>query len=139
MSTSPNVDLAALSHTPIHEYIAQDVLKQALQQPPFVPLAGAVNLRDLGAAVPSGVRRGLIFRSATLTLFAQESLDYLYTDLHIRREFDLRSQRETEADPSPSYQWDRVGMVISRQGTRLCGDGGICRRRWCQGLLGHVS
>jgi hypothetical protein len=101
---STTVDLLTISSIPIQDLIPEEALKQALQQSPFVPIPGALNLRDLGASAPSHLKRGLIFRSGTPSALAPESLARLYTDLHIRRIFDLRSKREFNEDPVPNIQ-----------------------------------
>jgi hypothetical protein len=98
------VDLLTISSIPIQDQIPEEALKQALQQTPFVTLPGALNLRDLGASAPSLVKRGLIFRSGTPSTLPPESLARLYTDLNIRRIFDLRSKREVNEDPTPNIQ-----------------------------------
>src|ERR1700712_3855985 len=95
------MDLAALSQTPIQEPIPEDVVRQALLQPPFLTLPGAFNLRDVGGSAPSFVKQGLIFRSGSLAPVPQESANRLHTELHIHRVFDLRSQREVESAPTP--------------------------------------
>ena len=115
MSIPLSVDLATLSQAPIQEPIPEDVFKQALQQSPFIPIDKALNLRDLGASTPAFVRRGLIFRSGTLSPLHLESLQRLHTDLHICCIFDLRSQRETEFDPIPDIRGiERVWLAPAK-------------------------
>jgi protein-tyrosine phosphatase len=75
----------------------------ALQDLPYaVPLEGASNLRDLGGwQVADGrrVRRGLIYRSATLANLTEADLAQVAA-LGIRTVCDLRGVRESELRPS---------------------------------------
>jgi len=72
----------------------------ALPTPPFTVAPGLANLRDAGGYAvaprpgeyPNGamVKRGLLYRSADLTMVGQEAVDVL-RKLKIQRVFDLRS------------------------------------------------
>jgi len=70
--------------------------------PISVPLAGASNLRDLGGwrtANGRRVRRGVVFRSASLATLTDADVDTIAT-LGLRTVCDLRGEREAAMAPS---------------------------------------
>lgn len=69
-----------------------------------LPLAGAVNFRDMGGLTTVDARtikRGILFRAAELTGLTETDLSYL-ASLQIRRIFDYRRAEEADRKPDPS-------------------------------------
>ncbi|KFA63388.1 hypothetical protein S40285_01842 [Stachybotrys chlorohalonatus IBT 40285] len=81
----------------------------ALPSPPFIPVAGIPNLRDIGGYPvhsPRGhlIRPGIVFRSADPSGVTPPGLTTLLTDLRVAHVYDLRSPAEATrfaAAPSP--------------------------------------
>ncbi|KFA47543.1 hypothetical protein S40293_02174 [Stachybotrys chartarum IBT 40293] len=81
----------------------------ALPSPPFIPVPGIPNLRDIGGypvASPPGhlIRPGVVFRSADPSGVTPPGLTTLLTDLRVAHVYDLRSPAEATrfaAAPSP--------------------------------------
>ena len=67
----------------------------------YVPLQGALNLRDIGGYAADGgrIRRGVVFRSDHLSTLTEADLDTI-DQLGIRSVFDFRGQHEIELQPS---------------------------------------
>ena len=65
-----------------------------LSSPPFVPVEGVINFRDLGLSSTNQVRPGLLFRSGELTHLTPTGAETLAASLNISAVFDLRSETE---------------------------------------------
>lgn len=65
-----------------------------LSSPPFIPVEGVINFRDLGLSSTNQIHPGLLFRSGELTHLTPAGADTLASSLHIRAVFDLRSETE---------------------------------------------
>ncbi|KAI8966375.1 tyrosine phosphatase family-domain-containing protein [Daldinia sp. FL1419] len=78
-----------------------------LPSPPFVPIAGLPNFRDLGGYPVDDskiVRRGLIFRSSEPSKVTDDGVSKLQ-ELGIAKVFDLRSAVEIEKGVRDGYDW----------------------------------
>ncbi|KAF1970475.1 hypothetical protein BU23DRAFT_537858 [Bimuria novae-zelandiae CBS 107.79] len=94
-------DLAILTDTDINTPIDPTTLTQALHSPPFIPIPGIINLRDLGLFPSSPIAPGLIYRSGALHNLPASSLQALQADRGIKLILDLRSARERDRSPDP--------------------------------------
>ncbi|KAF8663464.1 hypothetical protein AX16_001034 [Volvariella volvacea WC 439] len=86
-----------------------------LSRPPFVTIAGVINVRDLGTypsiTHPGKVTRPkLLFRSAELSAITEEGKNQLRS-LGIKRVFDLRSDTEIQKYNSPLPQIEGVEVT----------------------------
>ncbi|KAF2674173.1 hypothetical protein BT63DRAFT_366642 [Microthyrium microscopicum] len=94
-------NLLNLAHTPITAAIDEHELAVAITSPPFIPLASALNLRDIGSLERSTVRPALCYRSGTLHKMKPDDLAFLRDVCQIHTIFDLRVEKERLRDPSP--------------------------------------
>ncbi|GKU06658.1 tyrosine-protein phosphatase [Fusarium langsethiae] len=94
-------ELEARSATDARDVIPLKPLAAALSSKPFIPTRSLLNIRDLGAVPGSAICPGRIFRSGTLDSAAgdPEAISWLATN--IKTVFDLRSEEERAAYPSP--------------------------------------
>jgi protein tyrosine/serine phosphatase len=97
-------DLHDLIHTDINTSIPNPILTEALKQPPFIPIPGIINIRDLGALPDSPIRHNLLYRSGALHKLPASSLVALKDDLGIKMILDLRSEREIARSPNPTIE-----------------------------------
>jgi hypothetical protein len=95
------VDLKQLSAISIKESIPKDALKTALATPPFVPLEGSLNLRDIGLLPGSPIKPGLIYRSGSLHNIPSSLFPRFHNELNIKTVFDLRHEKERQQFPEP--------------------------------------
>ncbi|KAM0344583.1 hypothetical protein ACHAPU_007357 [Fusarium lateritium] len=95
------VELEALSATHTRDPIPLDSLTPALNSKPFVPSRSLINIRDLGAVPGSAIRPGRIFRSGMLDAAAADPEAISWLASNVRTVFDLRSEEERAAYPSP--------------------------------------
>ena len=114
-------DLNVFLSTPILQPLDQDRAAALLSAPPFVLVPGVVNIRDIGGlalnsnstdAIPLVVRKGRLYRAATLNDIAPEGKDALRS-LNIGAVFDLRTLREVRksANIAPGDLDPRAGLV----------------------------
>ncbi|KAF2420563.1 hypothetical protein EJ08DRAFT_24944 [Tothia fuscella] len=96
--------LPQIASTSIFHAIPDNVLADALTTPPFVPIPGALNLRDLGLLTPSTVKPGLIYRSGALHTLPPSSTPFLKSQLHLRKIYDFRSENERAKGPDPEVE-----------------------------------
>lgn len=103
--------LRSLAETDVRTPIPPETLLPAIQQPPFIPVPGTFNTRDLGllTASPPKIRPGFLYRSGALDHLSADGQAVLRDQLGVRRIFDLRSQTEQAASPDPSI--DGVEVV----------------------------
>jgi len=102
MPSPTPADLLALSTTDVRTPIPRSQLIPALAAPPFLYIDGTFNTRDLGGLPGSALRRGLAFRSGSLTGLTPDGAAALGA-LGVRRVFDLRSRAERAASgPDPA-------------------------------------
>jgi len=94
-------NLLEIASTSITSTIPDDVLKAALLEPPFVPIPGALNLRDLGLIPSAKLKPGLLYRSGALSSLPPTSVTSLSTELKLKTIFDFRQTRERVQNPDP--------------------------------------
>lgn len=99
---SVQYDLKELVETDMQLEIPKPLLFQVLSNPPFVPVPGIINLRDLGMIPSSPIRRGLIYRSGALHNVPPSSLTQLKDGLGLKLILDLRTEREITRSPNPT-------------------------------------
>lgn len=102
------VQLRALAETDVREPIPSVQLSPALRTPPFVPVPGTFNTRDLGLLESNSssrpkIRPGFVYRSGGLDQLCHhlEGQAQLRGALGVRRVFDLRTRAERAAAPDP--------------------------------------
>lgn len=105
---SAHNDLHNLSCTNINAPIPESLLTKALTEPPFIPIPGILNLRDLGALPNSPIRRNLLYRSGALMNLTVPSITSLKDELGIKMILDLRSERECARLPTPVIEGMRI-------------------------------
>lgn len=85
----------------------------------FLHFQGAENFRDLGGySTTDGkhVRWGKLFRSNALSSLAPEDVQYLVTDLHLKKDFDVRGDSEVNAAPDHVTNMKYTRLPISSDG-----------------------
>lgn len=78
----------------------------------LLPLTGAINFRDMGGLETADgrrVKKGILFRAASLTGLTEEDKRYL-ENLQIKRVFDYRRQEEADRNPDPP-----IGLAINER------------------------
>jgi protein tyrosine/serine phosphatase len=98
------IDLAEISSIRITEAIPQDILAASLATPPFVPVEGSLNLRDIGLLPNSPIKPGILFRSGSLHTIPDPSIAKLHLDLGITTIFDLRHEQERTQWSEPTIE-----------------------------------
>jgi hypothetical protein len=109
------LDLLQIASTPITTAIPDSVLSDALQHPPFIPIPGAINLRDIGQIPSAKVKPGLIYRSGNLYALPPSSVPLLSSKLKLRTIFDLRQATERERNPSPELEGIETVLLPSSE------------------------
>lgn len=94
-------ELKALVETDMSTPINPAILSTVLANPPFIPVLGIINIRDVGLSSSSHIRPGLVYRSGALNNLPASSLDILKNELGIKLILDLRSEREVARSPNP--------------------------------------
>lgn len=98
----PLYNIAEVLETDMTIPIPEPALAHLLSQPPFLPIPGILNLRDLGLSAPSYIRPNLLFRSGALASpLPPSSIASLKDTLSIKIILDLRSEREIARAPDP--------------------------------------
>jgi hypothetical protein len=92
--------LMQASNTATFEIIPDDILEKALKTPPFIPLPGTLNLRTL--EYPGLIIPNIVFRSGNLAWWPTSSIEQLYMQYGVVTIFDIRRERETQTEPSPT-------------------------------------
>jgi hypothetical protein len=96
--------LLTIAQTSINEAIPDEILKPALTTPPFIPIPGALNLRDLGLIPSPKIKKSLIYRSGALHHLPKNSIPLLRSTLNLNTVFDFRTAREREKYPEPEIE-----------------------------------
>jgi hypothetical protein len=106
-STQPNQpSLFDLVQTDMSTPLSPSFLS-VLNEPPFIPIPGVINLRDVGAvtdpssSTPNPLRKGLIYRSGALNQITEEGKRMLRDELGVKVILDLRSKGERGRNPEP--------------------------------------
>lgn len=126
-----HLDLLKIAHTDITTAIPDEILKQALLQPPFVPIPGALNLRDLGLIPDAKIKPGLLFRSGSLGTLPASSVQLLKSQLNLHVIYDFRTQKERDMHPDPNVPGVEAVWVPFTQPPKRAvpkdfhGDGGV--------------
>lgn len=106
-----DIDLSIVLSTPIQDCIQPDIVKYLLSQPPFLPIPGALNIRDI--SVLPNIRKGFIHRSGALGHITPAGESFLAKAFGIRTVFDLRSLAERDSRPSPEIEGIETRWVPS--------------------------
>lgn len=124
------VQLRALAETDVRQPIPSSQLLPALQTPPFVPVPGTFNTRDLGLLEEEDnnktsrpkIRPGFLYRSGSLDELRDHPAGQaqLRDELGVRRVFDLRSRAERAAAPDPEVPGVETVWLVPGGG---CGSG----------------
>ena len=115
--TQGDIDLSSILATPIQDHIPPDIVREILSQPPFLPIPGALNIREI--SVLPIVRKGLLYRSGAcgpLTPAGESSLAKQYG---IRTIFDLRSLAERNRRPSPNIEGIETRWIPSTTDAKI--------------------
>jgi len=110
---SSRKELDALLSQPATEKLDPKLVQQILARPPFVPIPGTFNSRDIGAPLPFALgeieddnthnphlRAKYAYRTGSLENLSSEGKETI-ASLGIRKIFDLRSAKELEHHPDP--------------------------------------
>jgi hypothetical protein len=102
-----------------------DVLAERLSSPPFIPVEGVINMRDIGgypssipcptSGKPQVVKKSLLFRCGEPSKITEKGKNML-RELGIKRVFDFRTDDEVKKWIAPVLDIDglqvvRVGVV----------------------------
>ncbi|KAK1688830.1 protein-tyrosine phosphatase-like protein [Colletotrichum godetiae] len=85
----------------VRDPIPPEILQQTLSAPPFIPIPGLINIRDLGAVPGSGVRPGLVYRCGMLEAATQNPQALKWLAANVKHVFDVRTSAEREKHPDP--------------------------------------
>lgn len=85
---------------PITEPIDLTVVNSILVSDPFIPVPGLINVRDLNDGTEPHFKQGYMFRSGSLEQLTDQGKETLIS-LGITDIFDLRSEKEHNANPDP--------------------------------------
>lgn len=109
-------DLLTLSLTDAFTPLPPPLLLSAVSHPPFLPLPGSFNTRDLGLLPSSRLKPHLFYRSGSLAGLTAEGKRVLRDELGVRTVYDLRSVTEHEAQPDPEVDGVQVRWEGSEEG-----------------------
>lgn len=107
-STSTPTDIADATRQDIFTSLPSALVQRVLTTAPFVPTAGAYNLRDVGlsgadiGATPL-LKLSRLYRSAALSEIQPQGIEQL-THLGITKIVDLRSEKERQRTPTPPME-----------------------------------
>jgi len=104
-------DLSSLLSTPIQSRISSTIVTAMLSQHPFLPIPGALNIRDI--SVPPYIRKGLIYRSGALEHITPAGKSSLIEQYGIRTIYDLRTRAERNNGPSPDFEGAKTLWIPS--------------------------
>lgn len=93
-------DLESLLATSIQEPIDLTIVNSLLLSPPFTPVPGLFNVRNLNDGKQPQFRHNYMFRAGSFEKLTDEGKQSL-TSLGITDIFDLRSERERKVQPDP--------------------------------------
>jgi len=94
-------DLQVLLQTPIRQPLPENVVKEILLSPPFIPVPMALNLRTICSPT---LAPNILYRSGALSHLPPATLSLLKSHHNITTIFDLRSRNEREKSPSPDIE-----------------------------------
>lgn len=92
-------DLASLLSTNLSKSLDPVKVDSLLACPPFIPISGSFNVRDIGYNTSGAVRQGYILRAGSLENLTADGQSELQT-LGIKTIFDLRSEKEKHLFPT---------------------------------------
>ncbi|PGH13450.1 hypothetical protein AJ80_06319 [Polytolypa hystricis UAMH7299] len=98
---TPTYDLDEILKTDWLTDLDKDIVQHALSSPSFVVINGVHNSRDIGAVAGSVVRKGYIFRSATLGFIYADGKLKLASELGVKVCFDLQTYNQREKNGIP--------------------------------------
>ncbi|KAJ5105711.1 hypothetical protein NUU61_003058 [Penicillium alfredii] len=93
-------NLRTVLNTDIRTPIPEATVSKIISLPPFVPVPGVTNFRDLSHD-SNHVRPGYVYRSGNMSDITDVGKAVLVDQLEITTIFDLRNQGEREHAPSP--------------------------------------
>ena len=111
------LDIKKLACTDIWELLDPVEVKEALNNPPFLPLPSFLNIRDLGLVEGSPIKPGLVFTSGFLTLASPEDQATLVQKYGVKRIYDLRYDVERVRVPEPQVDGAEMVWVKTELGT----------------------
>lgn len=100
----------ALVEMPMEQDIHPDDLNIANNTLPFISIPGIFNFRDLGHH--PHLKKGLLYRSGTLSSVEPAGINRLINDLNVRTVFDFRSGGERKAFPFPGLNNDHGSIEV---------------------------
>ena len=109
-SDNPTIDLSKLVGISIREDLPMETVNQVLSNPPFIPVALALNLRTVSSQT---LASNIVYRSGALSHLPATSLSLLKSALGIVTIFDLRSRGEREKHPSPEVDGIKTVWIPS--------------------------
>src|ERR1700759_847248 len=105
--------LDTILETPMVTPIPAAIVSKYLGQPPFLPLPGALNLRDACHEEQEKLRPGLLYRSGTPSYLPRPARVQLAAKDNVKLVIDTRVEREMggpEASEAEGKAWEAVGI-----------------------------
>ncbi|KAJ5164370.1 Protein-tyrosine/Dual-specificity phosphatase [Penicillium coprophilum] len=95
-----NNQISEVLHTDIRTPIPPALVAKITSLPPFIPIQGVSNFRDLSHD-GNKLRKGFVYRSGSLSEIFGAGKSIIATELGITTIFDLRNENERQKAPSP--------------------------------------
>ncbi|KAJ5383674.1 Protein-tyrosine/Dual-specificity phosphatase [Penicillium concentricum] len=96
-----NEQISEVLHTDIRTPIPPALVAKITSLPPFIPIQGVSNFRDLSHD-GNKLRKGFVYRSGSLSDIWGAGKSIIATELGITTIFDLRNESERQKAPSPA-------------------------------------
>ncbi|KAJ5835799.1 Protein-tyrosine/Dual-specificity phosphatase [Penicillium robsamsonii] len=93
--------ISEVLHTDIRTPIPPALVAKITSLPPFIPIQGVSNFRDLSHD-GNKLRKGFVYRSGSLSAIWGAGKSIIATELGVTTIFDLRNENERQKAPSPS-------------------------------------
>ena len=109
-----SADLHDALNTDLTRPIPESTVSQIISLPPFLPISGVSNFRDL--SYENNLRPGYVYRSANLSDITEDGKRMLAEELGVTTIFDLRNESERVKAPAPHI--DEIDTVWEPYGAK---------------------
>ncbi|KAI2794569.1 hypothetical protein POX_a01168 [Penicillium oxalicum] len=109
-----SADLHDALNTDLTRPIPESTVSQIISLPPFLPISGVSNFRDL--SYENNLRPGYVYRSANLSDITEDGKRTLAEELGVTTIFDLRNESERVKAPAPHI--DEIDTVWEPYGAK---------------------